>query len=107
MVTAFSNHANQIYVVAHEFMHLQFIHWYKKYCLKKGLTNKEFWSIQEAITFLLNEPEFKDIISFQDKGYKSHQIIRKELKNIWKKDKNFKSFLDKAIDCVSNNFLKQ
>lgn len=101
MVSAFSNRDNQVYVVAHEFMHLQFIHWYKKYCFNKGLTNKEFWLIQEAITFLLNEPEFKNIITFEDKGYKDHQKLRKELKSIWEKDKNFKILLDKAINCLS------
>lgn len=100
MVSAFSDMDNQIYVIAHEFMHLQFIHWYKKYCIDKGLTNKEFWNIQEAIAFLLNEPEFSNIISFQDKGYSVHQELRQKLKKIWKENKDFKSLIDKAIKII-------
>ncbi len=103
MVSAFSKLSNQIYVVCHEFMHLQFIHWYKDYCLEKGLTNKEFQDLKEAITFLLNEPEFSDIISFKDKGYPVHKRLRIELKKIWCKNKNFLIFLDNAIDYIKKN----
>ena len=97
MVSAFSLLPNQIYVICHEFMHLQFIHWYGKYCLKKGLTDRYFWHIKEVITFLLNEPEFSDVIAFQDKGYAIHQKLRGKLKKLWEKDKNFKNFLDEVI----------
>lgn len=94
----------QVYIVAHEFMHLQFIYWYKKYCLDNGLTNKQFWHIQEAITFLLNEPEFSNIIKFDDPGYPIHKNLRKQLKEIWQKDKNFQNFLNKAIEIVKKEF---
>ena len=107
MVSAFNNQSNQIYVVAHEFMHLQFIHWYKKYCLDKGLTKKEFWHIQEAITFLLNEPEFNNVIVFQDKGYRIHQELRKKLKRIWKKNKDFNNFLNEVITSKQNYLGKE
>jgi len=106
MVSAFSNRAKQIYIVAHEFMHLQFIHWYKEYCLDKGLTKKEFWHIQEAITLLLNEPEFSDIIVFQDEGYKIHQELRNKLKTLWVKDKNFENFLNEIITSKQDYFGK-
>lgn len=94
----------QVYIVSHEFMHLQFIYWYKKYCLNKGLTNKQFWHIQEAITFLLNEPEFSNIIKFDDPGRSIHQNFIKQLKEIWQEDKNFQNFLDKAIEIVKKEF---
>jgi len=97
MVSAFSSLSNQIYVICHEFMHLQFIHWYKNYCLKRKLTDKEFWHIKEVMTFLLNEPEFREIIPFQDKGYLIHRQLKKRLEKLWKKDKNFKVFLDEVI----------
>jgi len=104
MVSTFSPLPNQIYVVCHEFMHLQFIHWYKKYCLKKGLIDRNFWHIKEAITFLLNEPEFSGVITFQDKGYTIHQELRKKLKKLWEKDKNFEKFLNGVITNKQNYF---
>lgn len=94
----------QVYIIAHEFMHLQFIYWYKKYCLAKSLTNKQFWHIQEVITFLLNEPEFFSIIKFDDPGYPIHKNLRQRLKEIWQKNKNFKNFLDKAIEIAKEEF---
>lgn len=104
MVSAFIELPQQIYIAAHEFMHLQFICYYKKYCLDKELTNKQFWHIQEAITFLLNEPEFSDIILFEDPGRSIHQDFIKKLKEIWQKDENFPIFLDKAIEIVKKEF---
>ena len=105
MISAFSSLSNQKYVVCHEFMHLQFMHWYKDYCLGRGLTDKELWHLKEAITFLLNEPEFNNIITFQDKGYTVHQELREKLKTLWRKNKDFKDFLDEIIknkqDCFA------
>lgn len=98
MVSAFSSLENQVYVVSHEFMHLQFIYWYKDYCLQKGLTEKEFWHLKEAITFLLNESEFSDVIKFQDEGYAIHKKFRKKLKSLWVENKNFHKFIEKFIE---------
>ena len=98
MVSIFSELPTQLYIICHEFMHLQFLYWYRKYCLKKGLEEKQIQDIKEALTFLLNEHEFNKIISFKDQGYPDHQQLRTKLKKIWKKDKNFKNLLDKAID---------
>ncbi len=103
MVSAFSKLPNQIYVICHEFMHLQFIHWYREYCLKKGLTKSEFQDLKEAITFILNEPEFSGLISFKDKGYLLHKKLRKDLKSIWRKNKNFQIFLDGAIEIIKSS----
>ena len=103
MVSAFSKLSNQIYVICHEFMHLQFIHWYREYCLKKGLTNGEFQDLKEAVTFILNEPEFSGLISFKDKGYPLHKKLRKDSKIIWRKNKNFKIFLDRAIEIIKSS----
>lgn len=94
----------QIYIIAHEFMHLQFIYYYKKYCLNKGLASKQFWHVQEAIIFILNEPEFSNIITFKDSGRPIHQNFIKKLQNTWREDKDFKIFLDKIIEIVKEEF---
>jgi len=96
--------SNQIYVICHEFMHLQFIYYYKEYCLLKGLDKKQFEHLKESITFLLNEPEFNNIILFKDPGYPDHKILRKRLKEIWRKDKDFQIFLDRAIKITKEEF---
>ena len=97
MTSAFSRLEVQLYVICHEFMHLQFLYYYKEYCLEKGLTKSEIGHFKEAITFLLNEPEFEPIIKFRDKGYPQHQELREKLKELWDRDKNFKNFLDEII----------
>jgi len=103
MVSAFSKLSNKIYVICHEFMHMQFIHWYREYCLKKELTSSEFQDLKEAITFILNESEFSSIISFKDKGYPVHKKLRKDLKILWQKNKNFKIFLNESIKIIKNS----
>lgn len=104
MTSALNELTQQIYIVAHEFMHLQFIYWHKEYCLGKGLDNKQFWHIQEALTFLLNEPEFSNIIFFEDPGRSIHQDLIKKLRAIWNNNKDFQIFLDEAIEIVKEEF---
>ena len=86
-----------ITTICHEILHLQFLHYYKDYLAKKGLKNKQIENLKESLTFLLNEPEFNKIILSQDVGYPEHIKLRKQLRNIWLKNKNFKTFIDKAI----------
>lgn len=86
-----------ITTICHEIMHFQFLHHYKSYLNKKGLSNKQIETLKEALTFLLNEPEFNQIISSEDTGYSEHQELRKNLKNIWTKENNFQKMLDKAV----------
>lgn len=83
--------------ICHELLHLQFLHYYKDYLKKRGLNNKQIEDLKESLTFLLNEPEFKGIILVEDIGYPKHQGLRKKLKKIWRKNKNFQIFLEKAI----------
>jgi hypothetical protein len=80
-------------------MHLQFLKYYKNYLKKQGLKNEQIEDIKEALTFLLNEPEFESIILSQDNGYPEHQELRQKLKNIWSKNKNFQNLIDEAI-CI-------
>ena len=102
MVAAPRPMSRQITNIFHEILHLQFIHHYRKYCLKKGLTEKQFQDLKEAITFLLNEPVFKKYGLAPDRGYPNHQELRKELKKIWQKQRKFKIFLDKSIELMLN-----
>ncbi len=86
-----------ITTICHEIMHLQFLHHYKDYVKRKGLENNQIEDLKESLTFLLNEPEFNKIILCQDPGYPEHKELRKKLKNIWSKNKDFQNLLDEAI----------
>lgn len=107
MTSVFRDLKKQIYIVGHEIMHLQFLYWYRDYCVKGGLTQNEIQDLKEAVTFLLNEPEFNKIIEFKDRGYPVHQRLRKKIKRIWRRNKDFKKFLDKIISRKEELFKKQ
>lgn len=83
--------------IAHELMHLQFIHYYWDYLENEGLSREKIEDLKEALTFLLNEPEFNNFLLVNDKGYPNHQKLRGKLQKEWEKEKDFKKFLDKAI----------
>ena len=89
-----------ITTICHEVMHLQFLHYYKDYLKKKGLKNNQIEDLKEALTFLLDEKEFDEIILCDDNGYPEHQRLRKKLKKIWGKEKDFKKLLEKGIGLV-------
>lgn len=91
------NLPNSITTIGHEVMHLQFLCNYKKYLQKKGLRVSQIEDLKEALTFLLNEPEFQGILLSRDRGYPEHQKMRRWLKKIWSKEKDFQKFLDRAI----------
>lgn len=103
MIIAKRSAPKQISNICHEILHLQFIYYYKNYCLKKGLTEEQFQDLKESLTFLLNEPIFKRFYLAPDQGYLLHQTLRKKLKKIWSKEKNFAKFLDKAIEVIKKN----
>ena len=90
-----------ITTICHEIMHLQFLKYYKKYLKKQGLKNEQIKDFKEAITFLLNEPEFDNIILSQDNGYPEHKELQKKLKDIWLKNKNFQNLVDEASGLFS------
>jgi len=68
--------------IAHELLHFQTHQYYN--------VSED---IKEALTFLLNEKEFDNILIVKDEGYPRHQEIRKELKKNWKKNKDFEKLL--------------
>jgi hypothetical protein len=100
MVSMWHSIPFSITTICHEIMHLQFLHYYKDYLKKKGLENNQIEDLKESLTFLLNEPGFNKIILCQDNGYPEHKKIRDSLRKIWKNNKNFRVFLDKAINLI-------
>lgn len=97
MVSLWHSTPSSISTICHEIMHLQFLHYYKDSLKKKGLKNNQIEDLKESLTFLLNEPGFNEIVLVGDDGYPEHRELRKKLKSIWQKEKNFEKFLDKAV----------
>ena len=100
MVSMWHSIPMNITTICHEILHLQFLYYYKKYC-KRFLSKKQIEDLKESLTFLLNT-NFNDLILSRDIGYPIHKKLRLKLEKIWEKDKNFKNFLDKAIEIVKN-----
>lgn len=100
MVAAKRPMASQIMNICHEILHLQFLFYYHDYCVEKGLSEKQLDDLKEAITFILNDKQFEKFFLARDIGYLNHQKLRTKLEKIWKKDKNFERFLDRAIAIV-------
>ena len=101
MVSIWHSLPQQIATICHELMHLQFLHYYKNHLEKNRLSYKKIEDLKEALTFLLNEPEFKEIVLVEDIGYPKHKKFRDQLRKIWHEEKNFEKFLDKAIKEIS------
>jgi len=100
MVSIWHSAPFSITTICHEIFHLQFLHYYKNYLIGKGLSEEQIGDIKEAITFLLNEPEFEEIILTEDNGYPKHQELRKKLKEFWPKSCDFMELLDGAIEII-------
>lgn len=95
----------QITVIAHELMHLQFIYWYKEMCMSAKLTPSQFEDLKEALTVLLNENEFKNIIVSPDHGYPKHKELREKIQKVWRKRFMFDLFLKKIIVLIKKETL--
>jgi hypothetical protein len=100
MVSMWHSILADITTICHEILHLQFLYYYREYC-QKFLSEKEIQDLKEALTFLLNT-NFNDLILSHDMGYLVHKKLRVKLEKIWKKEKDFGNFLDKAIQIVKN-----
>ena len=102
MVSVWHSVPKSITTICHEILHLQFLHYYKDYCMK-FLSKKQTEDLKESLTFLLNT-NFNDLLLCEDFGYPAHRKLRKKLEKIWQREKNFKQFLDKAIKTIKRNF---
>ncbi len=89
--------AKQVNTIAHEILHLQFIHFYFRYCLDQGLTEKQFQDLKEAMTVLLNEQQFRKFHLGLDVGYPAHTKLRKYIQRRWEKKTSFMPFLNDYI----------
>jgi len=96
MISMWHSVPKSITTICHEILHLQFLHYYKKYC-RKFLSKEETEDLKEALTFLLNT-DFNDLILCEDSGYPHHKKLRCKLEKVWSQEKNFNKFLDRAIE---------
>jgi len=103
MIPAEKNIKKQTTVILHELFHLQVAHYYMKYCLTKGLSQKQFSELNEIVTFILTAPMLHKLNLPKDKEYPKHKKLVKELNRFWIKDKNFKKLLDKSIILLKNS----
>lgn len=103
MVSATEDFSRQLTGICHELLHLQVSHYYKGYCLKNDLNEKQFSDLNESLTFLLNEPEFKKYSLMKDRGYPKHKNLRKSLVKFWAENKDFKKLIDNAIEKIKNS----
>ncbi len=98
MVSCRANLPAQITNIIHEILHLIFIKNYRSYCLSKGLTENQFSQLTEALTVILNFPEFDNILSTFDKGYQNDSELRLKITKIINNNKkNFLTALNKII----------
>ena len=97
MISAKQNMAKQVNTIAHEILHLQFIHFHYQYCLDRGLSEKQFQDLKEAMTVLLNEPRFDKFHLGLDGGYTNHTALRAAIRRLWRQHQPFLRFLDACI----------
>ena len=100
MVPATKNFSKQLTVICHELLHLQVSHYYQVYCLKNGLTKEQFSNLNEALTFLLNDPLFQKFSLLPDKGYPYQRGKRQALEKAWQKTRDFSNLIEAAIKRV-------
>lgn len=85
---------------AHELMHIQFHNTYWDE-IEKKIGKEKTWDLKEALTVLLNL-EFKDLWFVKDKGYELHKELRHFIATEWKKEKDFRKLLNKAVDFLKD-----
>jgi len=95
MVSLFYSLPMSLSTCGHEIMHLQFHHYFWK-DVEKEIGYEKTSDLKEALTVLLNL-EFEDLWLMRDKGYDSHQELRKFISEEWKKEKDFDKLLKKCI----------
>ncbi|HCC23454.1 TPA: hypothetical protein DF272_04760 [Candidatus Falkowbacteria bacterium] len=103
MVSIKASLPSQITNIAHELLHLQFIHHYGDYCHKMKINEKQFHILKESLTVILNTSRFQKIIPALDKGYSEHQKIRQKVFGAYKPTMKFQKFLDHTIKIIKTN----
>ncbi|MBU4370225.1 hypothetical protein KKG58_05785 [Patescibacteria group bacterium] len=95
-ITLESQHSNL--TIMHELWHFYTWEAYGKEFKKKNLISKEqYYDIKESLTEILNI-EFKDLLgNIKDKGYLSHQEIRKRVRKYWSKKKDIQKVVENLL----------
>ena len=97
--------ARSVDVAMHEIMHFVFHkYFYNQWKKKFKLTDKQIWTIKEAVTVILNTE--CDNVKFDfDKGHNGHENLRKKIEKDWVKYKDFETILNLASEYVKVNKL--
>lgn len=87
----------------HELCHFQFIHYWRENSDSevRKLSRDQFEFLKESLTIILDK-DFFPLIKKPDRGYDLHQDLRKELKKIWQKNKDFDKLVELGTKKVRN-----
>ena len=100
MIDLFSSIPHAMKTIGHEIMHMQ-VHKYFWKDIEKEMGNDKTHDLKEALTVLLNF-KFKDLWFVEDKGYDSHQELRKFIAEEWKKSKDFDIVLKESVKFIKS-----
>jgi len=89
--------------VYHELMHFHWYYW--KTCEDAGLSESEIHDLKESLTVLLN-PILKIRGLRPDYGYPKHKELRAQWVSLFEKEKDFPTFLAKALPLYKNSLVK-
>ena len=86
-------------VIAHELLHFLTYAYFQKYCLRNGLSEKQFQNLKESLTVLLNTDLFqRDVLLIEDNGYKPHQKMRRFIWKSWEEERDFEEVVRLATE---------
>jgi len=95
MVSLFYSIPQSLVTIGHEIMHIQFHNTYWDQ-IEKEIGEEKTADLKEALTVLLNV-EFKDLWFGKDRGYDSHQKLRRFIEKEWENEKDFDVLMKKCI----------
>ena len=95
-------------IIVHELSHIYFYEFmyknFKKFWLglelhvgDKRLGEGELNELKEIVT-VINNIEFKDMLTTPDTGYPKHERLRTEAFELWEGDKNFGNFITRLTE---------
>jgi len=106
MVSLFNSIPGCMLTTAHELIHIH-LHDYFFDDIKIDVGEEKAHDIKEAVTTVLLNSEFKDLLLVEDKGYEKHDKLRKFIKLEWEDNHDFSLLLDKCVELLRNNDLNQ
>lgn len=82
--------------MAHEIMHFYFKQSMNELLKKANWNSKEIETLKEAMTVILNHPNYQEGLFAEDQGYPEHQKIRRKIQQGYKPGKLI-SFFNEII----------